>query len=97
VVNYSFQTNTFDLASVSCGSCTTEYFWASGRLTNVTAVSANSARNFSYSYKPNSDLLQQTAYLGGTVTVYRAWDILDRLTCITATNAQNGLFEPICG
>ena len=85
-VSYSYAPNTFDLASVGSGSYTTLYFWAAGRLTNVTAVSANSARAFSYSYKPNSDLLQQTAYLGGTVTVDRAYDILDRLTSISAAN-----------
>jgi RHS repeat-associated protein len=86
-VSYSYAPNTFDLASVGCGSSTTLYSWAAGRLTNVTALSASSLPlGFAYSYVPNSDLLQQTAYLGGTVTVYRAYDVLNRLTSISAAN-----------
>ena len=70
-VSYSYHTNTFELASVSFGSYTTYYHWAAGRLTNVTFAGIGVNSRFDYSYKPNSDLLQKTVYLNGTVTVTR--------------------------
>jgi RHS repeat-associated protein len=89
-VTYTYHTDTYELASVSLDATNkTEYYWYQGRLTNVVGRTVSLAPlPFAYSYKPNSDLLQQTVYLGGTVTVYRAWDPDDRLLAITATNAQ---------
>ena len=58
VVNYSYSSNTFELAKVSLDSSHyTEYFWSMGRLTNVVSVCGEITNSFSYSYVPNSDLL----------------------------------------
>ena len=84
VVNYTYSPTTFDLASVSCGSYTTLYSWAAGRLTDVSVSSVDSVRDFSYSYLANSDLLETATYLNGTVTVHRAYDDLSRLTNISS-------------
>ena len=49
-VHYTYSSNTFDLASVSCGSHTTLYSWAAGRLTNVSSFAASAPLAVSYSY-----------------------------------------------
>ena len=82
-----YDANTYELASVSIGSHTTEYFWAAGRLTNVLVSSVPLCGNFSYSYVPNSDLLETTTYLNGTITVSRTYDPLQRLTNITSVSS----------
>ena len=54
-VHYTYSSNTYDLASVSCGSSTTLYAWAAGRLASVSSA----GNDFFYSYLPHSDLLSQ--------------------------------------
>ena len=82
---------TYELTKVALdGDNYTEYSWYQGRLTNVHAkVAGIEVGNFSYSYKENSDLLETTTYLGGTVTVHRTYDDLNRLLSISATNAED--------
>ena len=79
VVQYSYVPATKELASVGTGAHTTEYAWAAGRLTNVSWEVGTDRRAVRYGFLPGSDLLLQTVYLDGTITVYRAYDQADRL------------------
>ena len=84
VVSYSYLSNTFDLASVSCGSSTTLYAWAAGRLTNVSSF----GNDFFYSYVPNSDLLSQMS--NQTFEITRTYDPASRLLALTNTWTGGG-------
>ena len=79
-VQYTYQTNTYDLFSVSSiigeTTNTASYSWSAGRLTNVSwDVGAAT-----YSYLTNSDLLAQLEIEAAstTVTVTKAYDSADR-------------------
>ena len=77
------------MASVVCGSSTTLYSWAAGRLTNVSWQAGSDLRAVRYAYKENSDLLAGCAISGGgsqsLATVSRAYDVLNRLTNISSS------------
>ncbi len=85
VVSYAYVSNTFDLASVACGSHTTAYSWAAGRLTNVSWSVAAAVSAASYSYLPDSDLLSEIS--NPAFEIRREYDAAARLTRIYATNS----------
>jgi RHS repeat-associated protein len=84
-VSYSYNSNSFDLASMSCGSCTTLYSWSSGRMTSITVNCELGTLNFDYSYKQNSDLLETVNFEPGTLnlSVHRSYDPADRLLSVS--------------
>ena len=87
-VSYSYSSNTYDLASMSCGSVTTLYSWSQGRLTSISVDSELGTLNFNYSYVPNSDLLSTlTSDLGHLTS--RSYDSANRLLSVSNLYGTN--------